>query len=376
MKKATEILSNQQVYKDYLEGKLSKEEVNIVEKEMQNNPFFADAMEGFKNNPDALKILPKLAQKNSGNSSKYLGVTLSAAVVLTLAITWGVYSFYPKNKEELIVLKDVNEVGQPSDKSISIKAPTPIVELSDSAIDYSQLKKSDKQVSYTAIAQEQKEIQSDFDEDAKIDSSNVPEVPFEKLEHVQIEPIQPEEKTELVTESVPLISLHGLISVNYTKIDKGYTVSKQKIVLNGVPASLESKESAAEEPSHEIVVQKVPYHTYLKDVQFYFSKNKFKKALKGYKEILKQHPSDLNAHFYSAICYYNINQSQKALEHLKVVNEHQYDAFRQEGEWYTVLSLVDLKQYEKAKEELQKVINRKDFYYSQAIKLNEELKGK
>ena len=117
----------------------------------------------------------------------------------------------------------------------------------------------------------------------------------------------------------------------------------------------------------------ISYEKYLGDIQYHFRRNKFKKALKGYKEILKQHPSDINAHFYSALCYYNINQSIKALEHLDVVLRHQYDTFRQEGEWYKAQVLVDLRRKEEAMKMLDRIIKRNDFYAIQALEMKKEI---
>lgn len=373
MKNNTKILSDSHVFERYLNGNLSKEDLLIVEKELNENQFFSDALDGYKNNAQAFKSLPKLKQKSTRFYSKSFVLSSFLIGVLFVCVFKAVYFMFPRENLDVIALKDVEELAQPQPKTLpKVIAPSPVIELSDSAIDFSPLKDLEKQVSYKLVSQEQQDKE---EESLVIIDSVSTSIKLEKVEQIKVEPITQESSVDVSTIKIPLISLHGLINVNYSKIESGYTVKKQKVVMNGVPANMENNQVRNNKPSHELVVQKIPYHSYLKDVQFYFSKNKFKKALKGYKEILKQHPSDLNAHFYSAICYYNINQSSKALEHLKVVNEHQYDTFREEGEWYTVLSLLDLKKYKAANSVLQNVIKREGFYYNQAINLDKELKG-
>lgn len=372
MKNNTKILSDSHVFERYLNGNLSKEDLLIVEKELNENQFFSDALDGYKNNAQAFKSLQKLKQKSTRFYSKSFVLNSFLIGVLFVGVFTAVYFMLPSENVDVIALKDVEELAQPQPKTLpKVIAPSPVIELSDSAIDFSPLKDVEKQVSYKLVTKEQQDKE---EESLMVVDSVSTKIKLEKVEQIKVEPIAQEPSVDVSKISIPLISLHGLINVNYSKIESGYSVKKQKVVMNGVPANMEHNQVRNNEPSHELVVQKIPYHSYLKDVQFYFSKNKFKKALKGYKEILKQHPSDLNAHFYSAICYYNINQSSKALEHLKVVNEHQYDTFRQEGEWYTVLSLLDLKKYKAANSVLQNVIKREEFYYNQAINLDKELK--
>ena len=371
MKKENQILFNKQLFKDYLDGNLSKEDRVIVERELNENSFYRDALDGYKQNPKAFTSLHKLANKQPQVFSNSLVFKWGVLLSLLTGISIAVYQLYPTKKEGLIVLNSVTDLPQPKlEESPNIKAPTPILELSDSAIEVSELKESNAQVDYHKVTEEQQNkknlIAVEMDTVATI-------VTLEKVDGPELKAIEVKKNEEVSTESVPLISLNGLINVNYSKIKSGYTIEKNVFVLTGIPANRENGSSTIDEPSHELVVKKVAYSSYLEDIQFYFRKNKFKKALKGYKEILKQHPSDLNAHFYSALCYYNINQSEKALEHLKVVNEHQYDTFRQEGEWYSALALFDLKRNKEAYIVLQKIIKRNDFYHDQAIKLAEEL---
>jgi len=150
-------------------------------------------------------------------------------------------------------------------------------------------------------------------------------------------------------------------------------IKKRQLTYTGLPANAENSSSQEKDISHEISVQEIPYDKYFSEIQHSFSQNKFKKALKGYKEVLKQYPNDLNAHFYSGLCYFNINQSQKAIEHFEVVKVHQYNTFRQEGEWYTAQALFDLNRNEEGLVLLNKIIERSGFYVDQAKRMKKEV---
>ncbi len=176
------------------------------------------------------------------------------------------------------------------------------------------------------------------------------------------------------TNLIPLVSIHGLINVNYEKIEDNKTVAVQTIVVTGTPANIENLGDKTSAPSHETKLVKVPYVTYLSEIQFDFSHNKFKKALKGYQKILEQYPNDLNAHFYSAICYYNLNQSPKALKELEIVQTHPYDTFRQEGNWYKASVLYDLGRKEECIDLLDSIIKKEEFYASQAREMKLKVK--
>lgn len=369
MNSSNHILSHDQKFKAYLAGTLSQEEVISLEKELENNPFYKDAFEGYKLMPESVNSLVKLeASKNIFMSSSF--TTGFYTFFLLLFFSLGVFFIFKLNKAASIALTDVSEVPVKAieNRSILIK-PKPIQELTDENIDESVFKEEEKQVLYENIAKDHK-VQILDTLAVAIDTRQK-----ESLIKVTQKPpkeIKDDEPQELVTESVPLISIHGLINVNYSKIKNGILFKKTIVSLTGVPANIE--EVPSEEPSHELKTIHIAYDKYLEDIQYYFSRNKFKKALKGYKQILKQHPDDINAHFYSALCYYNINQSAKSLEHLDIILQHQYDVFRQEGEWYKAQVLYDLGRKNEALLMLDKVIKRNDFYASQALEMTKEIK--
>lgn len=362
MSSSNNILSQEQQFKLYLEGKLSETEITVLKNELESNPFYKDAFDGYTANPRSIESLSKLkSNKQQFVSSNFVIHFYFFFIVLSLIGG----SFFLVN---LPISFDVKEIANApvliETEQEVLKVPLQIQELTDEAIDNAELKVETEQVQYKSVMQNhsQKKIENSI-----VSDNNATKESLKKIPSLPIEPIKNNPKKEVETETVPLISLHGLINVNYSKIETNFQFKKTVVAYVGVPANIEVSENNVNEPSHELKTEYIDYVSYLGEVHASFKRNNFKKALKGYKEILQQHPADLNAHFYSAICYFNINQSAKALEHLEAVLNHHYATFRQEGEWYKAQVLVDLKRNNEAVVLLDKIIEQNDFYATQAL---------
>jgi len=365
MSSSKHISLQDQQFNSYLEGNLSEKEMKELEEELANNYFYKDALEGYKAYPEGIASLSKLKTKYGQITTSNLVTSFYTSFILVSLIFGGAFIFYLNNSSS-IILKDILEskIIKAGAEELIIKS-IPIQELTEDNIDSSVLKQEVKQVYYDIAIHHYVTNTTD-----SLEMGGTEDVI--KIKQNPIAELKKEKVKDLVSESVPLISLYGLINVNYSNIESQFKFKKTRVVLTGVPANLEDNGAIREEPSHELRTDFISYEKYLGDIQYYFSRNKFKKSLKGYKEILKQHPTDINAHFYSAICYYNINQPEKALEHLDVVILHQYDTFRQEGEWYKAQVLYDLNREKEAETLLDKIIRRNDFYTEQAKDLKQQ----
>lgn len=82
----------------------------------------------------------------------------------------------------------------------------------------------------------------------------------------------------------------------------------------------------------------------------------------------------LNAHFYSAICYFNISQLEKAIYHFDIAFKHPYKSFSTDAQWYKVKTYYQSGEYGLAEKLLLKIINEDDFYSKQAKELLKKTK--
>ena len=105
----------------------------------------------------------------------------------------------------------------------------------------------------------------------------------------------------------------------------------------------------------------------------YFEKSKYKKALKRFNTILSFYKGDINAHFYGGLCYYNLGQYEKAIDHFDDSYNIEFGNFRQEANWFKVKALIELKEFHNAKQLLEQIISEGKFYSSNAKHLLKEL---
>jgi hypothetical protein len=178
---------------------------------------------------------------------------------------------------------------------------------------------------------------------------------------------------DIVYSNVITFYVHKFLMVDYTAI---YTdqLPVQNMVYSGVPANVEGSDEIQEvEEAPKVVTQYVTYKQYLFDTQELFAANNFKSALKRYLHILSHYPQDLNAHFYGGLCYYNLQQFDKAIEHFDKAAKHPYNTFRLDAEWYKAKAYFASGEKIKSKELLQKIIDKNDYYAKQALDLLQKL---
>lgn len=397
MKKHHDIFKDSSLSKDelknYLSGNLSDIEKAQIEKKIAANDFSMDAAEGFENTPESIAEFEKLSDefhanltlKTSKGSKWKFQYTFGIVVILAIALySVGHYyllesekkreAFDEKRrieKEQIALEKEVIEFEENN--------KPPIVELSDIEIDEAVSLPVEKQVSSEKVI-----IESPIKIESIIDSTNNEEIDsiikeaVEIKEHIEIEPIENIEpvlspEKNLVISNAKTLFLSELLVVDYSNIYKK-GIEKTTLQLSGVSAD---KENAYDPTSDNMQVdsytKEIAYVDYLREVQSKFRKNKFKAALKGYKTILSQYPNDLNAHFYSGLCYYNINKLNKAIEHFDRVIPHEFNTFQEEANWYKALSLYELGETSACISLLNKIASSNGFYTEKASKLLEKI---
>jgi tetratricopeptide (TPR) repeat protein len=180
-------------------------------------------------------------------------------------------------------------------------------------------------------------------------------------------------KNDIIYSNVPLIYMKNFLLVDYSKL---YITPPtfEKIELTGTSAALENKEDTLGE-LHENNIQTITisYKDYLRETQEKLEANDFKSALKRYKTILSKYPDDLNAHFYSGFCYFNIGQYDLAIQHFKVAKNHPYNTFSIDAEWYMAKTFCHQGKTTSCKMLLEQIIQGGQFYKPQAEELLKKL---
>jgi tetratricopeptide (TPR) repeat protein len=136
------------------------------------------------------------------------------------------------------------------------------------------------------------------------------------------------------------------------------------MTLSGTPASMETSTSQMEET--EWKSSDVPYIDYLKKSQELFSRENYKKALTRYLTILETYPDDVNALFYSGLCYYNLKQYSDASLQFFGCLSSKYNNFNEEAEWFIAKSYQAEGETSKAASIFEMIVEKDGYYAGQA----------
>jgi len=368
--------------KSYLKDDLSASEKYQLEQKIAANEFNSDAIEGFENTPGSLEGFTALQNKFHSNlprksSNGFWKFEYSILLVLGLAV--GIYfvGHYFLVQAELkkeafdkqVIVKN-QQLNNDIAKPIVIQ---PITELDDNEIEEATLIEESKQLTSAKVISESPiviSMDSINNRTEEIDST-INTIHLDKkvvnLELKEKKEVPPVNKTKVVYSNTKTLFLSQLLVVDYREI---YTeqITLPNFELTGTPADKENKlDTSSKDLELTSFTKKIPYVEFLESTQLKFRKNQFKDALKDYRTILNQYPDDINAHFYSALCYYNINKQKKAIQHFDRVLENDYNTFDEEAKWYKALSYYELGKTSQCITLLNQIANANGFY---AVKAN------
>ena len=364
----------------YLKGDMPKADKYQLEQKIASNDFNNEAMEGFESTPGAMEGFKQLEDKFHGNlprkaASKFWRFEFSFILIIGIAIGFYFIGYHFLDQIDLDEIKfDESKLTIQDSADLSSTAITiqPIEELDDKEIeDATPLDKSKQLTSDKIIfnAPVIIAIDSTINGTDKIDSEIL--LINEEKEIINSALDDKKEITEVNTKNVirsnvGTLFLSRLLVVDYTNI---YTkeITVPNFELTGTTADKENKsDNGANELAVNTYTQKITYLDFLHKVQSKFRGNKFKDALKDYRTILNHYSNDVNAHFYMALCYFNINKQKKAIQHFDRVLNHEFNTFHEEAKWYKAMSLRELGKISKCITILNEIATENGFYAKKA----------
>lgn len=206
-------------------------------------------------------------------------------------------------------------------------------------------------------------IKTDFQNKEQITPAN--DLPVAQLPLIELDLNKPKDldiikKHEYAKE----IYLHDLKLIDYRNYRSKPEIKTKQMILSGLPANFEDTSKQDLDPVWKDI--EIPYIEYIDKSMRIFASGNFKRALSRYETILETYPLDVNAHFYSGICYFNLNEHNLAIQHFDSCLDGPYSNFDEEALWMKALSLESTNRKEEAKKIFQKISNSKGFYSSQA----------
>lgn len=354
----------------YLNGKLSEKEKNAFEKRALEDPFLQDALDGFEANPEALKRLKHEINKQKKANRSFFGSRTLAVLAVAILTYLIAYFFYEPNQNVINSPLAQNDLEPKNTIEVEVLRP-----------DIDTLTIRDKEELNEAIQMKSEQEKIIKTEDPDTDSSRysyhqIIEID-ENFEHVDHSQVEPEINQQNITVYAPMTYLSELYVIDYREIKRSKSsISYTRFELTGVSAAFESSNTQNHHDLTQLEVE-IPYMEYLEKSMEYFSGGSYKKALNRFITILEQYPTDLNALFYGAHCYYNTSQYVQALNFFRtaeeVEKEHGFIGFRQELKWYEVKTLIQLNQKKEALTILDQIIIEGLFYSNQAMELRKKL---
>lgn len=321
-----------------------------IEQQSLENDFDADALEGWKSTNTPIGSMKRLDQKFAPSSNFFLLLTISAGV-LVFTFLFFIYSASPS---ESSITADSTETVQITFEKTDVTIPEKIDSLEP-------LPKK-QSIRPTAIKEEFKEkvsTQENIDLTKNNISSelNISNIPLIKLDRPKI----PKVVTNFTAKE---IYLSDLKLVDYRVYRSRPTIKAKTMTLSGTPANMETSTSQMEET--EWKTSDVPYIDYLKKSQELFSRENYKKALTRYLTILETYPDDVNALFYSGLCYYNLKQYSDASHQFFGCLSSKYNNFNEEAEWFIAKSYQANGETSKAVSIFQMIVEKDGYYAGQA----------
>lgn len=354
----------------YHRGEMTPEQMNALEQAALDDPFLADALDGWENEVDASLLQETSADSSGGGSSWWRWPLLIGGVAVFAFAAYRIYD----NLQELgemheQVLSDMQKSEMPyiisprqdslDDLEIDLSRELPLAdqvvieEYTDKALSIS--KKNEEVRPQTPEA-------SAADAPKSIDRPDVPEVMTPKQQSLPTT----EPSVEEALAAHPVYFEADLKVADYREMPSrgAGTITIWTHANSGTAADRSEKTTT----SGGFKVEEVPYETYLAEAMRDFRAVRYKEALKRYRQILKSYPDDVNAHFYGGLAYYNLDRQSKALDYLMRAAVHPSRVFDQEAEWYRALSLIQADRTSEARVVLRAIAAKGLFYAPDAAR--------
>jgi tetratricopeptide (TPR) repeat protein len=378
----------------YAQGNLSNEELHALEQKMASDPMNAEAAEGFAAHPGALAALggmqsqfnAQLAQapKASFWATNKVNMLVAASLVVGGVILFSVSNNKTPTPAPLANINTTEQTEVEVDDN-NVAGFIAVVELTDAEVESAIPIAEADQITYDVIIENQPETVEgnpvpEDDPIADPIAAADPNVVAPDPIFVPSDPVDP--MTEIIEAPVPVIVEKVIHSnmviayiVNLKVVDySAFYATKIEISKFGKAYSDEFLEAKYETHTRrsedmadpDIITTYIPYTDYLEAAMKKFNLNKYSKALKDYRTILKFFPKDVNAHFYAGLCCFNIGKMTKAVEHFDRVMNSEINTFHEEAKWYKTLVYLKRGFDDKAKVLLEEIIIEDGFYAKRA----------
>lgn len=347
---------------DYVHGRMANADAHRMERDMLEDPFLSDAVEGNSSvgvGPDMDSLERKWKVKSDAKSGgNNVLSSVAIGIVVLAVIGMGVMFFQQREVQDMAL-----EVGEAMEETRALEQ-----------VYADSLEVMEIQLAHVIVAE--KEIRPEETRQAQAAIKEIQEAESQHENQVRLEApdaLKPlsysnevaQDELEVKEPAPKLFYLHDLKMADHRAEyeDERYIQGEW---MSGTAAKYErERNGTAQIPD---IVQ-LDYEGILSEAMTYFAQRDYKSALLVLKRVEKRHLNDANVAFYGGLCYYNLSKWSKADIRFRRALDHPSRVFDQEARWYLALSLIDQKKIERARYHLRSIIDKDEFYASRAKEL-------
>ena len=341
---------------DYVHGRMSARDIHRLERDMLDDPFLDEAVEGFLQQgagPDMQALDEKWTGRTAGgNGSSILNfIAIGIAVLAIIGVSTMLF-------QETEIEEMAEQVGQSMEETrIQGQMYTDSIEVME--IQLAQIIVAEKEIRPEAT----KEAQSAIKQQEEIKEEQERSAPPKAIQPLGFDTILDKQDSKGIKEPKPAVFyLHDFKLADH-RPEYETELYIQGEWMSGTAARYEREQNGITQIPD--IVQ-VDYEGILSDAMAFFSNRNYKSCLLVLKRIEKRHPNDANVAFYGGLCYYNLSKWSKADVYFRRALRHPNRVFDQESRWHLVMSLIDQEKYERARYHLRVIIEEDEFYSSRA----------
>lgn len=358
----------------YLSGELPSKEAHRLEKMALEDPFLADALEGFSE-PSAMEHFSKRPRFQDRSYGAKLGLWTSLVIAVLFAAL-GVWRFYfakqntmeqaQMNSSNMEVKEGVTEetievlTTASNDSTISFITKQDASEKTPSS-DAFVLVENIQASKHQDANNKQKELRRNAEEMKKIELEAV----LRRLENYK------DDRAEKLRVNVERSAGNDIYHVRTYKVADYRALRGELITLSelqqttGLDAAYENANRETLHNDADLSLD-IPYSTYLDMAIAQFASKNYQKAAHMFAIILEQFPGDANGRFYRAMSLFELGDYLAAVNQFNTAEKDGVSVFRRESDFYLALSLKQIGRTKDACELFNKINFQGEFYAEKA----------
>lgn len=321
----------------------SEQTKRAIEEKSLANDFDTDALDGWSEQNVSITAMHRLDKKFSSTSvNGWMIVALSSIALLIVGSVLLLTEKQPKEEVITAINIEKTDILLPDSVSKLVELPTEeIISVREIKINKPSTRKENKTITKQNNSEEKEHL-------------SVSQLPI-------LRPEFSETNKKISRVEAKEMYLNNLKLIDYRAYRKRPNLTIESVQLSGLPADKEMHENSIKETKN--LDLEVTYFDYINKTTALLGKGEYKQALARFNIILSHYPDDLNALFYSGLCYYNLGEYIHSSEMFKVCLTAKFNNFYEEAEWMLAKSYEANGETEKAKAIFQ-LIKEKGGYYS------------